>query len=242
MPAPDWKMLATTLNSLLNLDIPPLAITFATTLPADVPLYPSTMPEPAMDGRTGAVSAGCVFWIKATDRTFATRPADHGNCSVGSMTHGLKTLEEVAGNADVAAMLECEWVTLEVVPHIPVVKQRPAYILYGPLQETPVAPDVVFLRLHAKQVMMLHDALPALRFEGKPQCHIIAIAKEQQEAAVSVGCMLSRVRTGMSNQQMTCALPASRLAEIVERLQATCQADTAVAAYAAQDGQRFQGR
>jgi uncharacterized protein (DUF169 family) len=51
--------------------------------------------------------------------------------------------------------------------------------------------------------------------------------------------MLSRVRTGMSNNQMTCAIPASRLAEVVERLHATCGADTAVAAYAAEDGRRF---
>ncbi len=90
--------------------------------------------------------------------------------------------------------------------------------------------------------MILHDAIPTLRFEGKPQCHIIAIAKEQQEVAISVGCMLSRVRTGMPHQQMTCALPAGRLAEIVERLQTTCQADMAVAAYAAQDAHRFQYR
>jgi len=75
--------------------------------------------------------------------------------------------------------------------------------------------------------------------EGKPQCHIIAIAKEQQEVAASVGCMLSRVRTGLPNSQMTCAIPASRLVEVVERLQATCAADTTVAAYAAEDGRRF---
>ncbi len=242
MPVYDWKTLATALSTLLNLDVPPLAITFSMTPPAGVPRYPSIMPEPTPDGRTGAVAAGCVFWMKATEQTFVTVPADHGNCSVGSLTHGLKTLEEVAGNADVAALLDCNWVTLAVVPHIPVVRQRPEYILYGPLQDTPGDPDVVFLRLHAKQAMILHDAIPTLRFAGKPQCHIIAIAKEQQEVAISVGCMLSRVRTGMPNQQMTCALPAGRLAEIVEHLQATCQADTAVAAYAAQDGHRFQHR
>jgi len=75
--------------------------------------------------------------------------------------------------------------------------------------------------------------------EGKPQCHIIAIAKEQQEVAASVGCMLSRVRTGLPNSQMTCAIPARRLAEVVERLKTTCAADTTVAAYAAEDARRF---
>jgi uncharacterized protein (DUF169 family) len=75
--------------------------------------------------------------------------------------------------------------------------------------------------------------------EGKPQCHIIAIAKEQQQIAASVGCMLSRVRTGLPNSQMTCAIPAGRLSDVVSRLTVTSQADNAVAAYAAQDASRF---
>jgi uncharacterized protein (DUF169 family) len=87
--------------------------------------------------------------------------------------------------------------------------------------------------------MVLHDAIPDMRLEGKPQCHIIALAKEQNAVAASVGCMLSRVRTGLPNSQMTCAIPAQRLAEVVARLQTTCQADTAVATYAAEDAHRF---
>ena len=48
------------------------------------------------------------------------RRADHGNCSVGSLTHGFKTLDEVAGNSDVAVVLESGWMTMEDVPQIPV--------------------------------------------------------------------------------------------------------------------------
>jgi len=155
------------------------------------------------------------------------------------MTHGLKTLQEVAGNADVAALLASGSVTMEVVQQIPVVRQKPQCITYGPLQEARYDPDVVLLRLNPKQVMIMHDAMPGMRMEGKPQCHIIAIAKEQQEVAASVGCMLSRVRTGLPNSQMTCAIPAQRLPEVVERLKTTCAADMTVAAYAAEDGRRF---
>jgi uncharacterized protein (DUF169 family) len=238
MSTQDWKALAAELHTLLSLEHSPLAITFSAAAPG-VPAYAGAMPAPAADGRTGKVSAGCVFWVKAADRTFTTVPEDHGNCSVGSMTHGLKTLEGVAGNADVAALLASGWVTLDMVPQIPVVQQRPNFITYGPLQETPLDPDVVLLRLNPKQVMVLHDAIPGMRMEGKPQCHIIAIAKEHNDVAASVGCMLSRVRTGLPNSQMTCAIPAARLAEVVERLKTTCQADMAVAAYAAEDSRRF---
>jgi uncharacterized protein (DUF169 family) len=158
---------------------------------------------------------------------------------VGSLTHGLKTIEDIQHNFDVAALLESGWVTMDVVPKIPVVKERPNFITYGPLADTTVDPDVVFLRLNAKQVMVLHDALPGLRFEGKPQCHIIPIAKEEGEAAVSVGCMLSRVRTGIPNSEMTCAIPAGKLAGVIKALSTAAPADAAVAAYASQDAKRF---
>ena len=235
----DWKGLATELKELLSLETAPLAMAFLDAVPAGMPVYEGAMPAPTPDGRTGKVAAGCVFWVKAADRTFATLPADHGNCSVGIMTHGLKTMHEVAGNADVAALLASGWVTMEMVPQIPVVQQKPQCITYGPLQDARYDPDVVLLRLNPKQVMIMHDTIPGMRMEGKPQCHIIAIAKEQQEVAASVGCMLSRVRTGLPNSQMTCAIPAQRLPEVVERLKTTCAADMTVAAYAADDGRRF---
>ena len=235
----DWKTMASELGSLLGLQTPPLAITFANEAPAGVGRFESNVPEPLADGRTGRVPAGCVFWMEAADKTFTTEPEDHGNCSVGSLTHGLKSLEEVAGNGDVAAILEAGWVTLDVVPLIPVVKTRHTHITYGPLAETPLDPQVVLLRINARQAMILSDAVPGLKFEGKPQCHIIPMAKEQQAVAVSVGCMLSRVRTGMSNNEMTCAIPASRLGEIIGLLKSTAAADNAVAAYASRDAARF---
>ena len=59
--------------------------------------------------------------MKATERTFATDAADHANCSVGSLTHGFRTLEEVAGNEDVAALVGAEWVSPDMFPQIPTV-------------------------------------------------------------------------------------------------------------------------
>ena len=239
MTSQNYRSLASELSSLLALQSKPLAITFSQQAPANVPLHEGNMPPPTPDGRTGNVSAGCVFWMKATQRTFSTRPDDHANCSVGSVTHGLKTLQEVADKSDVAALLECGWVKMEMMPNIPVVKKRPNYITYGPLEDTTIDPDVVFLRINAKQAMVMSSAVDGLRYEGKPQCHIIPIAKEEKQVALSVGCMLSRVRTGMSNTEMTCAIPGERLAEVIEGLKNTCKADSAAATYASEDARRF---
>ena len=234
-----YATLAEEIVDLLGLSVRPIALAFRDTVPDDIARYRSTYPPPTEDGRTGAVAAGCVFWMEGQDESFATVPEDHGNCSVGSLTHGLITLEEAATRSDVKAVCEANWVQPEIFPHIPTVETRPASIVYGPLSETPVEPDVVLLRMVGKQVMQLHAALPSLRFEGKPQCHIVAIAKERGEVAVSVGCMLSRVRTGMANQEVTCAIPAGRLGEVVAALKEVCAADRLVAAYAGEDGKRF---
>ena len=227
------------LTSLLGLSHPPLAITFSSEAPDGVVPFDAAMPEPTPDGRTGRVAAGCVFWVEARDKTFTTVAEDHGNCSVGSLTHGFMTLEEAAQGADVAALVESEWVTPDVFPHIPTVSGKPGFVTYGPLAEATSDPDVVFIRLNGKQAMMLHDASPDLRVEGKPQCHIIPIAKEAGEVALSVGCMLSRVRTGMSNNEVTCAIPAGKVGELLDRLKAANSADMKVAAYAAADAKRF---
>jgi uncharacterized protein (DUF169 family) len=239
MPQPDYTDASNQLRELLGLGIPPIAITFTPEDPPEIAAFVGSYPEPTADGRTGVVSAGCVFWMHATGREFKTSATDHGNCSVGSYTHGFTSLQEAAGRADLQALLTTQWVTPGAAARIPSVSARPQSVVYGPLGSTSLDPNIVFLRVNAKQLMLLHDAWPELRFEGKPQCHIIPLAKETGEIAVSSGCMLSRVRTGMSNNEVTCAIPALRLGELIARLKAANSADLAVAAYAAEDGKRF---
>jgi len=236
----NYKEMADELTSVLGLSVPPISISFCSDVPETVPAFQSTYPEPMDDGRTGAVSAGCVFWVKSLKRTFVTTAPDHGNCSVGSLTHGFISVEEAGSRADVAAMCEANWVRPEIFPDIPVVKSPPAAIVYGPLSDCESDPDVIFIRLIGKQVMQLHSSVASLRFEGKPQCHIIPLAKEHGEISVSLGCMLSRVRTGIPNNEVTCAIPFQKLPEVIDGLKTSCESDHLVAAYAADDIKRFQ--
>ena len=235
----DHRALAESLSKALHLAVPPIGISFGAEAAAGAPAFDEPMSEPAADGRTGRVAAGCVFWVRGAERTFSTAPQDHGNCSVGRYTHGLATMDEVAGNGDVAALLESGWVDAEAVGRIPAVSSAAGAITYGPLAEADAVPDVVLMRVNGRQMMVLSDALPGLRIEGKPQCHIVAIAKEHGEAAASVGCALSRARTGMRPDEMTFAVPGSRLAEVTAAVERTAAVDTVVAKYAADDARRF---
>jgi uncharacterized protein (DUF169 family) len=137
----------------------------------------------------------------------------------------------------VAAALESGWVDEAAgssLPHL----ADPAQVVYGPLAEFVADPDVVLLRINALALMTLKDAFPNRRVEARPQCHIIAIANEDAEIAVSVG----RARTGMRSEELTCALPASRLAEIVPAIEAASNLDRVMASYAGVDAQRFSAK
>ena len=234
-----WPQLAERLTQALHPLAAPIAITFLDAPSAGIPAFDADMPAPTADGRTGRVAAGCVFWMHATERTFTTTAADHANCSVGSYTHGLLSLEEAATNTDVATLVELGWVSPEAFPAIPAVTIRPASIAYGPLAETRVDPSVILLRLNAQGLMVMTDALPELRIEGKPQCHIIAVAHEHGRVAASVGCALSRARTGMGAHALTCAIPVGIADEVTARAERAAGIDGVVTRYAAEDARRF---
>jgi uncharacterized protein (DUF169 family) len=239
MNSPSWSDLADALTTALGLTTPPVAISFAAGIPEGIEAFSGPKPPPADDGRTGPVPAGCVFWTKAIERTFSTVATDHANCSVGTLVHGFAQLAEVAGNSDVAALLKSGWVTMDQVPEIPTVAERPGSVTYGPLAQASAAPDVVLVRLSASQLMLMADAVPGLQIGGKPQCHIVALAKEQGEVAASLGCTLSRTRTGQSVDEMTCAIPGRRLGEVVSAVEATARIDAVAESYAAADIRRF---
>ena len=226
------------LRTLLQLSAPPVAIGFHAAPPTEPPPFDGAIPAPAPDGRTGRVPAGCVFWMHATERSFTTVAADHANCSVGSYTHGFVTLADAATRGDVAAIVEAGWVAEEDFAGIPAVAEAPAAVTYEPLASATHC-DVVLVRLHAAGLMALLDAWPDLRIEGKPQCHIVALAQEQGLVAASVGCALSRARTHMSTTEATAAIPVAVLDDLVDRLTATVGANRAVARYAGADASRF---
>jgi len=96
----------------------------------------------------------------------------------------------------------------------------------------------VLVRLTAKSLMVLSDALPGLKVEGKPQCHIVAMAKEHGEVAASVAAPVPGAH-GMPSTDHTCAIPAARLGEVIDAVERTAEVDAVVARYAAEDAARF---
>ena len=103
-----------------------------------------------------------------------------------ALTHGFKGLSEVAGNADVAALVGAGWVGEADFPRHPQVKEKPASIVYGPLASLPVAPDMVCLRLNAEQAIVFDDRARACasRASRSATC---SPCQDAGETAISVG-------------------------------------------------------
>ena len=228
-----------TIVDLLGLEHSPVAITFHDSAPnGSTKYFDAPMSEPTPDGRAGRVAAPCVFWMHGHETAFATLPQDHGNCSVGRFTHGLAGAADIIDKADVAALLEVGWVTMDAFAGVAALSHQPAAISYGPLGDATSIPDVVLLRVSPRQMMEIADAIP-VEFSGKPQCQILPRAADRKVVAVSMGCALSRARTGMSNDELTCAVPGEKFEELVEALTSVVRADDAVVGYAEADMKRF---
>ena len=113
---------------------PPVAVSFLDAVPANVHAFEGTEP------------AGCSFWrLAAAGRVFYTIPKDHFNCAVGAHTHNLALSPEREHETEqtLKMMFDLGYVRPEEVPQIPRLAKPPSAIVYAPLGDTPVAPDVV---------------------------------------------------------------------------------------------------
>lgn len=116
----DWRGLGETLSGALHLATPPIGITFSAQRPTGVASFDAPMSEPAEDGRTGRVAAGCVFG--PGQQRPRSRPSQRTTATAASagVTHGLATLADVTDNGDVALLVGSGWVSPEAVGQIPV--------------------------------------------------------------------------------------------------------------------------
>ena len=209
------------LSELLGLTEAPVAVSFDESTAADL-----TEQVPAQP-------AGCCFWAPAEQQRIDTVAADHAHCSVGSYTHGLIPLEQAAAGADTAALVGSGWVGEADLMAAATLPFRPSTISYQPLAGAENA-DVILAKLSPTALMTLLGAAPDLTLARKPQCVIVPLAHAGQ-VAVSPGCAVSRTRTSLPQDELTCAIPARELESIIDRLEASTAADRTVSEFAAAD-------
>ena len=211
----EYAATAQRLTDDLRLSLPPIAVCFTDSPPASVPRY---------NGPT--LPAGCVFWQEAAQGAFATAPSDHRLCAIGMYTHNLETTPADDADRDDALKVFAElgYLKPDQIADVPVLQTRPRQVVYAPLAESPLPPDVVLLFVEADQALILSEASqsvdegvpPAM---GRPACGVVPAVQNSGRAALSLGCCGARAYLDkLSPSVALWALPGPRLAEYSEQI------------------------
>lgn len=217
----NYAQLAAILATSLNLQQPPVAISFTDSIPS------------GLGGHDGRVAAGCRFWQDAASAAFVTTAADHSMCSIGVYTHNLPA--SPAAGVDLHDALkvfaELDYVRAEDVASIPVLATRPGYIVYSPLDQTPLRPDVVLLFVNARQTLILSEATQQVENQnapamGRPACAVVPQVMNTGRAALSLGCCGARAYLDVLTDDVAVfAIPGDKLEAYARRIEALGRAN-----------------
>jgi len=219
--------LARILTESLGLTQPPVAVSFADTIPDGIERYPGTVP------------AGCRFWQEAASGVFATVPSQHDLCAIGVYTHNLKTTpaqQKDLGDA-LKVFADLGYVRPQDLPFIPVLNRKSAVVVYGPLGAFSLAPDVVLLFVRADQALILSEASQQLEggappAMGRPACAVVAQAFNTGRTAVSLGCCGARAYIDILTPDIVLyAVPGSSLKAFTERVAELAKANSILTAF-----------
>ena len=223
---PTFATLEQQLTTALHLSRRPVAIAFRETPPAGVaPL-------------AGSQPSGCSFWrLAAEGRTFYTVPADHLNCAIGSYTHNVPLPPERAAELGetLDLMAGIGYVRMEEVPTIPRLDRTPGAVVYAPLGETPVAPDVVLVAGLPGRIMLLNEAatragVAGLPMLGRPTCMALPAVRGGGLVA-SLGCTGNRQYTDLADDELYVAIAGADLPRAVAELDGIVAANATLAEY-----------
>jgi uncharacterized protein (DUF169 family) len=219
---PDYRNIEKQLSETLGLYKRPVAISFLDAPPTGVARF------------EGSVPSGCSFWrIAAQGSAFYTVQTDHYNCPIGSHTHRISLPGERAAELEQTLGLigKIGYIRLEEVPAIPQLAKTPAVVVYSPLADAPVDPDVVLFSGSPGRLMLLQEAgirsgaAASVPLLGRPTCMALPAAIAGGVVA-STGCIGNRVYTEAGDDDLYVAV-AGRDVERIAR-----EAQTIVAANA----------
>ena len=226
-PMPTYSSLAQTLTDSLDLEGSPVAVCFASAIPSGVKHFVGTVP------------AGCRFWQEAQRGVFATVPSDHDLCGIGMYTHNLEAspaAQKDLGDA-LKVFADLGYVREQDIPMIPVLKNRPQAVIYGPLSQIPLPPDVVLLFVNADQTLILSEASQQLEgglppAMGRPACAVVPQALNNNQTALSLGCCGARAYLDVLTPGVAVyAIPGKKLEAFTERVAALAKANVVLTAF-----------
>ena len=223
-----WNELEQKIAAAVKTERRPIAVAFCGAPPAGVTRF------------AGSEPAGCSFWrLAASGKTFYTVAENHFHCAVGAYTHNipLSAEREKETEQTLEMMFRLGYVKPEEIPQIPRLETTPVAIVYSPLGDAPVSPDVVLFACNPAAAMLLNEAAaragvksgaPAL---GRPTCMALP-ASLAHGMVLSLGCKGNRVYTGLGENELYIVLRGKDLGAVAEALGVISSANSALQSYA----------
>jgi uncharacterized protein (DUF169 family) len=222
-----YSAIANILSESLALQQPPIAVCFSQAAPVGI------------DRHAGRVPAGCRFWEDAATNRFVTTAADHSHCAIGVYTHNLRPSDSQQRDLvdALSVFRDLGYVREEDLPLIPVLGAHPEFVVYAPLAETPLLPDVVILFVKANQTLILSEATQQVESRtppamGRPACAVVPQVMNTGQAAFSLGCCGARAYLdGLTDDVAIFAIPGAKLKAYTGRIDALSKANRLLAKF-----------
>jgi uncharacterized protein (DUF169 family) len=203
----------------LELSSPPVQISYLDHAPTGVPQHP------------GGAPSVCTFFAEGRSKAFYADLPEHEACEIGAFVLGVPPEGELGQRlmATVGMMQKEGYLAPGEEAKIPRNATPPKFVAYGPLGSLPMPPTDVLLFANPKSAMLAMEASATpVPVNGRPMCAVVPTLHAGAPVAVSIGCVGSRIFTGMGDDQMLVGIRGDRLAEFAQRLRTIRSANAAV--------------
>jgi uncharacterized protein (DUF169 family) len=166
------------------------------------------------------------------------------------MTMGFELGEDTRDNlmAVVQKMIGHGYLAADEPPAIPKVEAPAQGVVYGPLAEFPLDPDVVLMWIAPASTMLFNEASGQAAWTGsragalgRPTCAALPQAMNTGQPATSLGCAGMRTFTGVGDDLLLGVLPGPELSRFVDALRETLDANAAMQEFYDAQQARFAG-
>jgi uncharacterized protein (DUF169 family) len=215
------NQIAQQLTEDLELSSPPVQITYLDAAPTGVPEHPGGSPSV------------CTFFSEGRTKPFYADLPEHEACEIGAFVLGVAPEGELGSRlmATVGMMQKEGYLAPGEEAKIPRNAKAPKFVAYGPLGSLPMAPTDVLLFANPKSAMLAMEASTApVPVNGRPMCAVVPTLHNGAPVAVSMGCIGSRIFTGMTADTMLVGIRGDKLTEFAQRLRTIRSANAAVGA------------
>lgn len=217
----ETKAIAAQLMRQLELEIPPVQVSYLDAPPAGVEEHP------------GGVPSVCTFFAFGTEKPFYAGLPAHEDCEIGAFVLGVPPAGAFGGRlmGTIGSMQMEGYLNPGEEAHVPHNAVAPKWVAYGPLGSLRMPPTSVLIFTRPKGAMLALEAAgsgtdaAAVPMNGRPMCAIMPVLNQGAPVAASLGCAGSRVYTDIGADKMVVGIRGDHLAAFARKLEAIVRAN-----------------